>query len=796
MPAPSLQKIEAFRRAAIAKGYNEQQIAASLARMQQNATKASLQQPKTPTQPTINTPAPQPQQSMLSKVGNAVVGAGKAVFSAPARLGEALGNAGAFNQNVTQNQQSENQLLSQVNQLNAKADQAEQAGNKAQAQRLRKLAQENLEMVNKNAKALATTAENTNEDAIKGGVGTAAMFVPGGKAAKTRIATGALSGGLSGFGASKKGEELASTAGGAVTGALISGAIEAPGAIKNKVIKPLFNKSKKATQGSLEETAIKSITKASPTAWRNAAEQHGLDLNALTKKYFPKGGTYDDLLGPIKDRGNGGTFKEVIQKSEGEINKVLKSGNANTRISIDDFVKELKKEAKTIAKMPGNEGNVEALNEFIKGTVAKYGKGITPKQMLTLKRAADSKFGQAVADETTGSATAQAQKMFANSARSTLKKLFPEIKDALDTETEVYTIRPVLSHARSILKTQGSSIRVGSMKGKSLNDLLNPLSWVESYMADPKRASNFLIKGGDEAAQSILKQPVKSPSGLITPANRIATGTLIAGGAGGREEQPGMEDQTNNTQYDTNQEKESGDIQSEANQSTLLDSTDTTQTTTHPIFGTMTKKEVLLDAFKQGLNQKELNELSTIYDQFAPDDQMNDEQLNTLMDRRKKLADQGFSTEAIDKQLEAMGVTRSTSSGSNIIDQINNLGTVGERGNARAAKDILDVVNTAITEAEGTSTGPIAALQAEVSKLTGPNKTAKLEKDLAEILRTIRKESTGVAFSPEEIKALLVEIPTIVQQEGNVKDSLKRLKTRMLQKLQNQGIDVSSEMNE
>lgn len=127
--------------------------------------------------------------------------------------------------------------------------------------------------------------------------------------------------------------------------------------------------------------------------------------------------------------------------------------------------------------------------------------------------------------------------------------------------------------------------------------------------------------------------------------------------------------------------------------------------------------------------------------------------------------------------------------------QINSMKSPGERNNARAVKDILDVVNSAITKATGTKTGPISAGVAQFSKLGTPNKTAQLEKDLSEILRTIRKESTGVAFSEQEIKALEKEIPTILQQEGNVADSLTRLKVRMLQKLGNYGVDITGEIN-
>lgn len=136
-----------------------------------------------------------------------------------------------------------------------------------------------------------------------------------------------------------------------------------------------------------------------------------------------------------------------------------------------------------------------------------------------------------------------------------------------------------------------------------------------------------------------------------------------------------------------------------------------------------------------------------------------------------------------------------------IISQIKGLPTVGERNKAVASKDILDVINNAIQKSKSpdganTPTGPISAILSGIKNTFGTvDKTSQLNKDLSEILRTIRKESTGVAFSPQEITDLEKEIPTVWQQEANVQDSLSRLKGRILSKLTNQGLDVSKEFS-
>ena len=192
--------------------------------------------------------------------------------------------------------------------------------------------------------------------------------------------------------------------------------------------------------------------------------------------------------------------------------------------------------------------------------------------------------------------------------------------------------------------------------------------------------------------------------------------------------------------------------------------------------------------FNKGITEREMRLKETPTPSISSPKDVSD-----LLNTRDKLKEQGFDTSSIDTQIEAMGIGKTGDGGKqlDLISQINNLGTAGERNGARAVKDILDVVDSAIKKAEGTPTGPISAGVAQVSKLMTPNKTAQLQKDLKEILRTVRKESTGVAFSPQEIQELENEIPTIMQQEGNVKDSLIRLKQRMLQKLTNYGLDVA-----
>jgi len=630
----------------------------------------------------------------------------------------------------------------------------------------------------------------------KATAGAASLAIPGGATAKTALALGAASGALFGF---SEGEEIDpekiifGALGGGVGGAatFAAGKLLSKGASAvSKKAGSLFGRSKKAISESLEATAEKSISKASPSVWRKGLEEKGLDLNALTKKYFKKAGAsakkgigYDELLGTVTERGRGGLLKAEIEANEKAISKVLSASSKNTKISIDDFIKNLNKEIKTLKLIPGNENNIKALNEFVKSTVKQYKNGITPKTMLALKRAADSKFGKAVADEATGSATAQAQKMFANSARKTLKKLFPTIKGALDNESEIYTLRPVLNHARAILKTQGSNIRVGSLKGKSFTELLNPLTHLESALANPKVASRLL--GGEveqQAARTFLQNIPET--GAAQLAGRTV-GAVV--GAGQEEISPGGTEQT----LEDLGQKLDDDARPK------LDSTSGVQKAQElkkrQPFGGRSKNELMQMAIAEGATLKDLKEIGGIYDMIVPEAGDTED----LLEKRKKLSEAGFNTTDIDLQLAEAGITKKAEEKLGIVDQINEITTAGERNKARATKDILDVVDSAIITAEsGVRTGPLSAIGALISKQYAPNETARLEKDLNEILRVVRKESTGVAFSPEELTALKKEVPTIIQQEGNVKDSLARLRIRMLQKLSNYGLDVSGEYQE
>lgn len=606
---PSLQQIEVFKKRARAAGFSEAQIAAEVARKQQEENNAALQTKQTQTQvqttqqPSVTTPSPQPQKSTLSKVGNFAINAGKTIFNGPARLGEALGTAATQSQANKQNQQIEEQTLQTVNQLSAKADQAERTGNKAQAIRLRKLAQENLKLVNKNAKALADTAETTAENAVKGGVGTAALLVPGGATAKARIVAGTLSGGMSGYGASKKGEELSSTVGGAITGAAVSGVLEGAGAVVRKIRGTgkdnILTKAGDAFKEDVRHIRVKpSIYGASKEKAINKT------LNELGISGTPDK-QYEQLLPAMEELSN--RIDEALSK---------KPGSVNSKELVDKFYTKLKSVLRTSDLNKKQVQNV--INEYVNDlySAASGGKeiagDITNAELLRLKQIAFEDYGRAFAKQQAGQNLTPKEEVAMKAwsvIDEALAKLNPEVKKMTVMQSQLYQAAPSLQSARNTVSTTrafGTTIPAG----------------VKNAAVD--KAGNMLKTAGE--------LPSKMPNVNVPQSLRnVGIGTtsnLLSGNELNNPSETSDQEDSDITQ--TNQGSgDEADNQQGLERNNLLN---TANIQPHPIFGNMTKQEVLLDAFKQGISQKALNEIASIYDQFAEEgneDELSDTFLET-----------------------------------------------------------------------------------------------------------------------------------------------------------------------
>lgn len=252
----------------------------------------------------------------------------------------------------------------------------------------------------------------------------------------------------------------------------------------------------------LSDTANSKVLKASPSAAANAADERGFDLGKLYEKYFNGKTDYNEILGNVSEKNGGGILGNKLQQAEDQIQQTIDNSGSTIRISGEDFVKELKSQRKILASTVGNSDKISALNNIIDETEKLFKNGMTARKLLSLKRAADSQFGKAVVEEQTGSVASSAQKMIANTARQKLKSLFPELANALDTQSELYTLKPVLAKARG-------SAMVASKSGIPLGDIAASLPAV---MGNPVAGATLLA----------TKKAVESPAMLNNAASVIS----------------------------------------------------------------------------------------------------------------------------------------------------------------------------------------------------------------------------------------------------------------------------------
>lgn len=373
--------------------------------------------------------------------------------------------------------------------------------------------------------------------------GAAAYAVPVGGSLTGAALKGAVAGGLLGF-AEDEDEFLntedirAGATGGAIGGSLAYGA----GKLINAGGK-LFNKGKNA----ISKKGAEAFTKSTPSKFQKAVEEHGIDINEIAQKYIPANSTYDDIVGTAAQRGKGGLLKETLKVAEKQIDDVIKSAGSTTKIASDDVVKALKLERKLLNNKLGAESQRKALDKIIKEAEKKYAKGITPKQALKILRTANKEFGKSIVQTEKGAIASSAQKVEANALKRVLKGLFPEIDDALRTQEEILTLRPILNQARA--KGEVGGFRLSRI------DLTKPLAIFDPILNSPKVASTIAQTGGGKAFNLGAKSSALEFAGRATGAKvatlepSTTTGMQFSGGqtAFGGEEQKDYQPITGNT---------------------------------------------------------------------------------------------------------------------------------------------------------------------------------------------------------------------------------------------------------
>lgn len=269
--------------------------------------------------------------SILSKIGNAAMGFGKALFSAPTRYGKGAGSAVKAQLDLQMAQSMADTDAENIRKNNELAAKLLREGKKDQANRLlaesKKIAARTPD-IKKESEDYAKTIEKSKEDLAKGTVGTGAFFVPGGGGIASRIAAGGLSGGMAGYGSSQKGQELPDIIGGGIVGAGTTGALELAGA----GLKALRGGTQKAGQAIKEmgTSAIQSQYDVPRSVAKN------VDLKNTVSKLADYGVT------DIKDVGK---VADLVTGGEGIATKVTRGAVANAKpvslLDIDEVVKNI-----------------------------------------------------------------------------------------------------------------------------------------------------------------------------------------------------------------------------------------------------------------------------------------------------------------------------------------------------------------------------------------------------------------------------------------------------------------------
>lgn len=328
------------------------------------------------------------------------------------------------------------------------------------------------------------------------------------------------------------------------------------------------------------------VIKASPSQYQKAVEEHGIDLNEMVKKYVPAVSGYDDMLGEISKRGRGGILNQKLTQAEQIIQNVAKNSKKPLRVG-DDIVSALEDELLSMQGRLGEGTKAEALKGIIEQVKNKYKNGITVEEGLKILRDANSRFGKSILETETGAISTSAQKIEANVMRGKLKKLFPEIADALDTQSDILTIRPILNRARATTLVQPSGV------SKGVFELNKPQSWLSPITENTKINTAL-------AANKPILNKIVSPVGKATGQLPVRGAVFYGGNVGETPLDKPDEGKTSPQDYiggGNQQEKAEENLQYKANVEHITDNTQ-----------------------KQQESQTQLTNLNQKYNQFMQDD--------------------------------------------------------------------------------------------------------------------------------------------------------------------------------
>lgn len=325
----------------------------------------------------------------------------------------------------------------------------------------------------------------------------------GANIATKAIIPGLMQGGL--LGLSKDEASAESVGQSALTGGLVGGAFGLPGAIARtggKAIQKMLG----ITPEVIAEKGAANFLKGTPSQYAKVIEQHGVNPNELVKKYVPKGVGYDEMLGATGERAKGGIIGTKLSQAEGKIQQTIKAAGSNQKISGQPIITALKEELKSLKGRLGDETKEKALEKIIAQAEQKYKDGSTLKKATDTLRSANSRFGASILETEAGAVATSAQKVEANALRRVLKDLYPELKDALDTQSDLLTLRPMINTARAKLLSSGT--KAGGI------DFTRPGTLIEPVLQRPEVASSIAQGGRMPTGQGSPLRGIPSKLGI------------------------------------------------------------------------------------------------------------------------------------------------------------------------------------------------------------------------------------------------------------------------------------------
>jgi hypothetical protein len=616
-------QIDQFRRIAKQRGLSEIEISREIARKNQELSRISVTQPVRPVQPTAPTmPVSQPRQPVQESGG--IMGTVKNVAKSMARP-------------FTETAKSAASAVEAISLLGDPIFRKSLSGKKLTAEETKYLANY------KSQVPLSRVTENRNyaKDATQQVAGIASYAVPAGAGIKAASKLGAVSGGLMAY--SEGDNILAGIMGGALGGALLP------------MLGKGITKAGKIVKGSAEDLVLRAL-RPSPSQQAAFKKVTGQNLKqfVINNKLFEKGPEQvRKLINPVQQE-----FDDIVKKSGAKVDGQSLLGKFASLI--DDLknatVPELQNKGAAIEKYVLN------LTEKIKG------EQIGIDELTDERKIIDKLVKQFKNDPVSASYFEDIRNVLQDTIREATEKVNIKGASGKTLKELGQTLRPMYEFLKIAERQQylgqgslpsgitqtiagtvggvGGSV-LGGPAGAGVGYVMG--SAATSVANNPKvisKATEAGLKVGEKAMQAGSKvAQQKIPQVLSRAAGAQAAGELVS------------------TIPDTNQstkENDKGNNNQLDNQTNLLENNIPQQSISHPIFGEMTKREVLLDALNNGLSGKQIDEIEKIYDKFAPED--NSEMIEALIERRKKLVDQGFSTASIDRELEAMGITQGETS--------------------------------------------------------------------------------------------------------------------------------------